>query len=314
MSNIKLKRLVKKDWSDVVDILMDLSGQSITIYDSDDTVLKGDASLPGDRFPIHLGEQTLGWVGGRSAAEAVAKLLSYLVVQSSENRAIANEVLDKYREINLLYSLASKLSACREVAAVTHLALEEAYRLIEGNSAVLILVNDDRKTMTTAHTLGNKLLVEPVTEVGQGITGFVAATGKSEVINHVPSDERYKSPEIPIQAMLCAPIQSQDKVIGMIAIHSSKSINYSASDLKLLTAIALQSAPALEHALFHQQEMQAALERENRLQEEIHELRIEINEVKRQQQVKEVTESEFFRSLKDKAAKLRKRPKTDDRP
>jgi CHASE3 domain sensor protein len=54
----------------------------------------------------------------------------------------------------------------------------------------------------------------------------------------------------------------------------------------------------------------AALEayiREQSLKQEIRQLRIEIDEVKRQQQVEEITETEFFQDLQIKAAQLRRR-------
>jgi 23S rRNA maturation mini-RNase III len=54
----------------------------------------------------------------------------------------------------------------------------------------------------------------------------------------------------------------------------------------------------------------AALEayiREQQLKQEIKQLRIEIDEVKRQQQVAEITETDFFQELKAKAENIRRR-------
>ena len=54
----------------------------------------------------------------------------------------------------------------------------------------------------------------------------------------------------------------------------------------------------------------AALEayiREQQLKQEIQQLRIEIDDVKRQQQVEEITETDFFRDLKSKAQEIRQR-------
>ena len=52
-------------------------------------------------------------------------------------------------------------------------------------------------------------------------------------------------------------------------------------------------------------------QRENKLKQQVEELRIEIDEVKAQQQVNEIVESDFFDSLTKKAAKIRRR-KDDD--
>lgn len=47
--------------------------------------------------------------------------------------------------------------------------------------------------------------------------------------------------------------------------------------------------------------------RQKRLQEEVHQLRIEIDQVKREQEVAEITGSEFFQDLKEKAQRYRKK-------
>ena len=49
--------------------------------------------------------------------------------------------------------------------------------------------------------------------------------------------------------------------------------------------------------------------RESRLKQEIQELRIEINELKRREQVDEIANSDFFQELQQKAAKMRQRTK-----
>jgi hypothetical protein len=47
------------------------------------------------------------------------------------------------------------------------------------------------------------------------------------------------------------------------------------------------------------------LEREHRLKEQIAQLRIEVDEVKRARQVEEVTETDYFRTLQEKARRIR---------
>ena len=48
-------------------------------------------------------------------------------------------------------------------------------------------------------------------------------------------------------------------------------------------------------------------EREEALQRQVEQLRIEIDEVKKQRQVDEIVESDYFQSLKSKAATLRQK-------
>jgi GAF domain-containing protein len=69
-----------------------------------------------------------------------------------------------------------------------------------------------------------------------------------------------------------------------------------------LETIAPQAALAIEKA-------QQVLEREQRLQEEIKLLRIEIDQSKRDRQVTAITESDYFQQLSKQAAEFRKRAK-----
>jgi hypothetical protein len=48
-------------------------------------------------------------------------------------------------------------------------------------------------------------------------------------------------------------------------------------------------------------------EREERLKQQVQELRIEIDEVKKARQVAEITETDYFRELSNKAQKFRER-------
>jgi sensor domain CHASE-containing protein len=52
-------------------------------------------------------------------------------------------------------------------------------------------------------------------------------------------------------------------------------------------------------------DLQGALHRETMLKQEIHELRIQIDEAKKQKQVSEITDSDFFRDLQEKARQMR---------
>jgi GAF domain-containing protein len=73
-----------------------------------------------------------------------------------------------------------------------------------------------------------------------------------------------------------------------------------------LNALASQAAPAIENALLYEKMLRDAREREERLQRQIRELRIEIDEAKRDREVAEITGSDYFQQLRSQADELRK--------
>ena len=51
-----------------------------------------------------------------------------------------------------------------------------------------------------------------------------------------------------MSSMMCAPLRIKDNVIGVINLSSEEPANYTAEDLKLLSALTLQAAAAIENA------------------------------------------------------------------
>ena len=88
------------------------------------------------------------------------------------------------------------------------------------------------------------------------------------------------------------------------AIHADQWINpLPGSD----AALALAAVQVILEEGLHDE----AYIRERNLRQQIQQLRIEIDEVKRQQQVSEIIETDFFQDLQDKAKRIRRRSQTD---
>ena len=109
------------------------------------------------------------------------------------------------------------------------------------------------------------------------------------------------------RAYLGVPLRSGSSVIGTIELVSRAPSGFSADNLRILESIAPQAAVALQNA----QEVQA---REARLKQEIQALNIEINEMRREREVKEIVETEYFQKLRQQAAELRSAKSGEDKP
>jgi len=74
--------------------------------------------------------------------------------------------------------------------------------------------------------------------VGKGICGSAAATGKTEVIDDVSSDDRYLSCFISTKSEIVVPIKKRNSVIAEIDIDSDKKNAFTKDDKKFLEKIA----------------------------------------------------------------------------
>jgi transcriptional regulator with GAF, ATPase, and Fis domain len=305
MARIRLKRLVDRN-KEVISSLIDATAAPVAITDADGRLLLGnlDESAPG-KYPVELEGATLGWVIGGDQTAAIGSLLGYLVGREVEQRTLADEVLDRYREINLLYNLSEKLTASLELRSVVQVALEEANRLISGTSGVVMLLDEETEMLRTILAFGQDDGPQEFINPGEGIIGSIAQTGRAEIVNDVLSDPRPAEGVGRVASLVCAPLKAKQKVTGVILIGSREPVTYAAADLKLLSTIASQAAPAIDNALLYEKEMEAARRREERLKEQIEALRIELSEAKQARQVAEITETDYFQRLQAQAQDLR---------
>ncbi|HEY4382761.1 MAG TPA: sensor domain-containing diguanylate cyclase [Acidobacteriaceae bacterium] len=93
--------------------------------------------------------------------------------------------------------------------------------------------------------------------MGEGIAGYVAASGTTLIVPDVSLDAQWSAftrayPELNIQSLACIPIRSGDKTLGVIQLFNSKldmMSEYSQSFIRMLSdyaAIAIQNARSVE--------------------------------------------------------------------
>ena len=65
-----------------------------------------------------------------------------------------------------------------------------------------------------------------------GIAGHVYATGRAELVNDATKDPRYVINENDCYAIICAPILTKDRAIGVVNISNSDPVSYTSQDLR----------------------------------------------------------------------------------
>src|SRR5207253_228824 len=85
-----------------------------------------------ESFPIVVDGAPVGTVEGDRSARAVAAVLGYAVARESDKRSLAREALDRYRELNVVYELADRLSGELDRDAVAGILVAEASKLPAG--------------------------------------------------------------------------------------------------------------------------------------------------------------------------------------
>lgn len=253
LNKINIKRLIhKKEVTAIINDLSNVMKMPLCIQDAEGRVLLGNVCTDSlNTYPIQLAGQVIGWVIGLENASIVASIISYLANQELEKKTLAHETLDRYKEINFLYKISGKLATCLDFKEVAKLVIDEATRLIKADSASAMLFNEQTGKLEIIAALGKAYEPQLILSPGVGIAGSVFQTGRAEILNDVESDPRFVPSANPIKSLICAPLKTQNVVMGVLNISTEEPIDYTAQDLKLAIALASQSASAIENALLH---------------------------------------------------------------
>ena len=259
ISDMTLQKILsQKDLLSAVNGVIDAIGVSLAVHGNDGSCLLGrDSGGPMEKYPVEISGDVIGWVAGTEEVRPVAALLSHLAGRERERRLLATETLDRYKEISLIYNFVDKIALCLNLNEVTKLVIEETRKNIRSTNASVMLLNQRTRNLEIISASGKeyspKMALKP--GVGIGIAGTVFFTGKAEIVNNVASDPRYIKGANRISSLMCAPLKTRDKVIGVINVSSEHAAAYTAANLKLLHMLTSQAALVIENAVFHENQL-----------------------------------------------------------
>ncbi len=239
----------------------------VAVLDPDGTLLVGENYIgETEKNAVEYEGRRLGWVQGPEPQSVIiARLLGQMLAKEAEKRALAGDLLDKYRELNLLYNLSEHLLATPEPQAIAATSLSEAARLIRTSTAWLLLREEGSAGLNLIATTGGPLSLDDC--IGQeDLVAHVLASREAEIRNHVPAHGFSSDQQLRKLALICAPLKTEQRILGVIVLAGIPPISYTARDLKLLNTVALQAAPAIEMARLYQiARIQGRMERELQL-------------------------------------------------
>ncbi len=188
-----------------------------------------------------------------------ARALEERVQAAYRNVKKANEELrNRIEQLSALHriSLAMRSSAV-DPQYLWEMMLEEALRLLQGDSGAIYLVEGDGTLKAQA---ARGLCAEAVKNLrvplGHGVVGYVAKSGEAMVVPDVAGEPRYKHVVDGIQSEVTAPMIGGESTIGVINIESRRLDAFKPSDKELLMTLASHAASVWENAMLYQMAQQ----------------------------------------------------------
>ncbi len=136
---------------------------------------------------------------------------------------------EKKITLDLINSIAKSILVKETINEIAWLISNKIANYLETNDCVIYLVDKKTNTLEQISAFGNKVFDDKeiinkiVIPIGKGIVGFVAKTGKSEIINDTSIDERYILDDKVRYSEITVPIAVDGIIIGVIdAEHKNK--------------------------------------------------------------------------------------------
>jgi signal transduction histidine kinase len=171
--------------------------------------------------------------------------------------ATHNDLADlkaRYDRLELLYQVGNLLHSTLDPEEALALIVKSAVQLMRASSGSAVLVNPTTGLLEiqASHGLPDDAARLKL-RVGEGITGWVARTGKPARVADVAADTRYVLLRPEVRSELAVPLEVSGEVRGVLNVDSERIDAFSADDQELLEGLALQAARVIHNTWLYEQ-------------------------------------------------------------
>jgi GAF domain-containing protein len=246
-------------------------------------------------------------IQGPPAVMQLAKTLEQMVV-----------VLDqRLSELNSVYAMGQAITAKVDFEQTVEAVLAAVQQVVVFDAAEVTVLR------------GNKLVVEAWVgqedfnnttgreyRIGRGPTGMIASNKQPVLVSTISGEEEdlkrtlgyesaageflAKTHKVVINSFLGIPLLINDRLIGTLTLVHREPGRFTESDRRQLNKLAAQASIAIDNAIQVRQ-------REDMLKAQIRELRIEVDQSQLDEEVEQITTSDYFQHLQSSAKDIRQR-------
>ncbi|MBI1277222.1 MAG: hypothetical protein GC179_03745 [Anaerolineaceae bacterium] len=215
---------------------------AVAVFDAADQLVYGasnDDVLPEYREIIYVNNQPVGSVAVYcSGADPIlqrtltffATSLSQLAQEAQRRDEMADEVLARYDELNLIYELGSKFAQGVAQEEIVQFVLMETNRIVQADAGVIYLWDSEKSNITPVSHFGNKSTAD---FWGGRLRELALST-----LYAYDQAQLFESDRV-----ICAPLRFNDELLGsLLLIYEREDNRFQASDINLLTTLTQNTA------------------------------------------------------------------------
>lgn len=174
-----------------------------------------------------------------------------------EKERLLNETLQRAMELEALTQVSASLRGANTSSEVITLVVERTYTIFQAQAVAVVVPTDGNTRIRAVHHLGfPESIINDAFPLEDSLAGYVIRTGQpyrsvdlfAEPLLNTVIRERWRQASPKSFSSIHAPIQSNDRLIGVLSVTARDARIYSDADLRLLTAIAGVAGSALQRA------------------------------------------------------------------
>jgi signal transduction protein with GAF and PtsI domain len=166
-----------------------------------------------------------------------------------------------YERLKLLYQVSNVIHSTLDPQQALQLILQEAVRVMRAASGSVVLINPNNGLLEIHASTGLPPDASNLKlRMGQGITGWVARTGKPARVGDVRRDGRYILLRDDVRSELAVPLEVLGTIRGVLNVDSPGENAFSEADQELLEELSVQAAKVIHNTwLYEQSRLKARL-------------------------------------------------------
>ncbi len=197
------------------------------------------------------------------------------VAAAIANARLHAEVKSNWREQGYLQEVIQTFNSTLDLEQVLTLVMQQTKDLLGVEAGSVALLSDDKQELVFRASAGEGAEAVKGTRMpaDEGIIGWVISHGEPLLVPEVAKDTRHYAlvdakSGVETRSLLCVPLIAKGEIIGAIEVLNKASGPFGENDLRMMRALALSAATAIENARLFQREKEA-LEQLRQMQNEL---------------------------------------------
>ncbi len=159
----------------------------------------------------------------------------------------------KITQLSTLYDVGKAVTSELDFIKLQNMILDIVAKVLKAEKGSLMLVDEAEKTMTIGVAIGlsDDVPRDSHMEIGDSVAGWAIKNRKFLYVKNVEEDEEFKKikkENIKAGTLMCAPLVSKDKIMGVLNVSKSIPGSFNDTDFELFVNLANQVAIAIDNA------------------------------------------------------------------